>query len=779
MNVAEYLDSLGIAEDEMVGMLWIRGDHKQTAVMPRDAVESFSETVGPEFNAYLSPNPTAGPTRVNKGRGTEEQVTRVAAVYADLDVKLGACPSIESAWAIIDTVSARIAERPSVVIFSGGGLQPIWALEHCEPSVGIPLLRRFGRLVRAIGQVDGIKLDSVFDAARVLRIPGSLNHKYGDPITVTAELGTGAPMDPATLAERLDEWGIFEEDGDDKTGLGEVVVAETGWRFAVESCGYSVTAIKAWWAEPVTERHPWLLGCLVRLECMRRNGCLSRDDYERGLKMLKNRFAKLLITQEPKRQAKRYEISELHNVAVDRASRKGQAELDSELGGKNGHVHLTGAARALTPSVEPETPAAGGSTPGIANLVELERGFWDSRESLQTIYTAALGRMCSPWAVLACCVARALATVRPNCALPPVIGGRGSLNWFGAIAGNSGDGKGAAFAVARELVSESVYTRKPGSGEGIIKAFKGKDGARESIMFNANEVSAIAALGQRSGSTLMATLCEAFSGEELGFGYAGDGKDFHVQAHAYRMTFLCAVQPGRAHAILNDVDAGTPQRFMWFPATDGRITKAAKREFKSMQFGLELPPPHTWQHDIEIILPEGVEDFIETNHERRRTGNGSAIDGHSVFAREKFAYALTVLDGRWQMSSEDWELSGIASSVSDATRDWVASGMADAARAEAAGVGELLGHRNAAARSSEAEVVTRKTERLMSKVLSRLAESDCGLTDRELRNSAASRDRAMLVDRVLPELDAQGLITAATGDKGGRLWTLASKQSDV
>jgi len=798
VKVSEYLEAIGVAEAENIGMLWIKGDKKKTAVVPRNAVESYAEQISDTFNAYLAPNPTAGPTRFDDGRGTEEQVTRVAAVYADLDVKLGACKDIEAAWKITADISARIGERPTVVIFSGGGLQPIWALDDCSPAVGIPLLRRFGRLVRAIGQADGIKLDSVFDAARVLRIPGSLNHKYGDPVECSAIPDTGGPVDPATLAERLDEWGIFEETGDDKTGLGDVVEVEGGWRYAAATCGYAHTTIKAWLEESVTERHPWLLGNLVRLECMRRNGCLSITDYQAASRQLEARFHHLLATGSPKREAKRYEVAELHNVAVDRASRKSAAELDTELGGKGGHVHLVGAPLSPTPAPMPASPAEAPCAPGIANLVELEQDFWtggrDKRESLGIIFTAALARTCSPWAVLACCVARALATVPPNVTLPELVGGKGTLNWFGAIAAPSGGGKGSAMAVARDLITQDVYVRNLGSGEGMVQSFKTTeivtvidaqgnereqrvDATRESIMFNADEVDSMAALGARSGSTLMQTLRSAFSGERLGFSYAASGKEYHVEPHTYRMTFLCSVQPGRARALLGDGGGGTPQRFMWFPGIDGRISRESWEQNRWMPQGLALPTPGEWQYPREVILPtEATNEILDQRFASMR-GDVDALDGHSMFAREKFAYALAVLDERVEMTSEDWRLSGIAAAVSSATRDWVGESMSEVERDQARQEGEIFGHRNQAARETEATGVQERRDKAAGWVLRKLAEAGPeGVGYRELTQSAKSGPkghRPYLAD-VLAQLTSDGAVVDDTGHRGKRTLRLGT-----
>jgi hypothetical protein len=343
LTVAEYLDALHIAEDENVGLFWTKGDHRQTAVLPRDVAAQFAPTIPKKYNSYLAPNPTSGPPRMNQGRGTEEQVTRVSALYSDLDVKDGACPNIEAALDIMNAISERIEEEPTVVIFSGGGIQPCWSLEECDPAIGIPLLRRFGRLVRAIGEERSIKLDSVFDAARVLRIPGSVNWKYDEPRVATAQLGRGARIDPASLAERLDEWGIFAETDDNRIGLGDVQVPEREWLYADSVCDNARAILKGWRNDAVAARHPWLIRCLVRLECMRRKGCLTQAAYDKARCDLEARFYRLLSTPGNKRDPHRGEVAGACVYAIDVASRKTEAEVSREINGhKPPHLHMTG-----------------------------------------------------------------------------------------------------------------------------------------------------------------------------------------------------------------------------------------------------------------------------------------------------------------------------------------------------------------------------------------------------------------------------------------------------
>lgn len=382
-------------------------------------------------------------------------------------------------------------------------------------------------------------------------------------------------------------------------------------------------------------------------------------------------------------------------------------------------------------------------------LEDLEQDFW-KRESLQTIYTAALSRMCSPWAVLACCTARALALVRPNATLPPLIGGNGSLNWFAAIAAPSGGGKGSALALARTLVKESVYQRNLGSGEGMVTSFQCRDsdeapdGIRESVMFVADEIDNMTALGGRSGATLMGTLRSAFSGETLGFSYATKGRDIHLEAHSYRLTLVCSVQPGRAAGLLGDEAGGTPQRFMWFPGLDKRISRRHCTDFDWTPT-LVLPPLSEWLYPREIALPDDAKDFILDARAAAASGDADPMDAHAIYAREKLAFGLAVLDGRAIMTLEDWELSGIAAEVSTWTRERTAASVREASRLGAVERGVLRGVEMDSADLEKDYQRAERTRRVLRRVLEKLEEAgEDGLSQRELVHKIANRDRRVL-----------------------------------
>ncbi|MDQ1202708.1 hypothetical protein QE449_003326 [Rhodococcus sp. SORGH_AS303] len=154
---------------------------------------------------------------VARGRGTEADVTRVRAVWADLDVKDGSLASMERCYAVVEVLSRWVGSEPSVLIESGHGLQPLWRVrssrtqpnrvaEHwqLDGSAGEmwPLQRwrelcaGWGGLVAAAADhvQAGARVDSVFDLSHILRCPGTVNHKQIDrPVAVRTALNPAAP----------------------------------------------------------------------------------------------------------------------------------------------------------------------------------------------------------------------------------------------------------------------------------------------------------------------------------------------------------------------------------------------------------------------------------------------------------------------------------------------------------------------------------------------------------------------------------------------------------
>ena len=307
--------------------------------------------------------------------------------------------------------------------------------------------------------------------------------------------------------------------------------------------------------------------------------------------------------------------------------------------------------------------------------------FWQSRHHLGVIRQFAYARMCSPWAVLGVVLCRVLTQIPPWVTTPPLIGGRGSLNALVALVAPSGSGKGAAEAAAAELLpADELFVAPAGSGEGLAHQYahlEKRDLVRDrnAVMFSIPEIDTLAGIGGRTGSTIMSKLRNAFSGEEIGFSYADPTKRLLLGAHGYRLTLIVGVQPDRGAPLLDDASGGTPQRFLWLPATDPHVSADPPA----------APPAIHWRAPAlrearTVNVPDNVARTIREAHAARSRGEGDALDGHALFVRLKIACALGFLDERIDMSEDDWHLAGTLMHMSDRTRQSVVTRLATQAQ---------------------------------------------------------------------------------------------------
>lgn len=180
--------------------LW-RGDTKATKWLGPDLagleplVAECSATAG--ANLYYG----VGLQReISKGRGTADGVLAIPGLWADVDCAEAAgskkakkkYPPLEVATKVL----AELPVQPSVIVESGGGLHVYWLFHELLPATaGAAVLVRGWQavLARALERAGGYALDATHDLARVLRVPGSMNHAHGRPVTVHGEFA-----DPAT-----------------------------------------------------------------------------------------------------------------------------------------------------------------------------------------------------------------------------------------------------------------------------------------------------------------------------------------------------------------------------------------------------------------------------------------------------------------------------------------------------------------------------------------------------------------------------------------------------
>jgi len=355
------LGALGHGDGEFTSLLYENGDKPHTAVIPpADAVAAVPR-LPKRANSFFGVNPTAGPARTGGRRGAEADVTRLAALWCDLDIKPGACESLDVAQAIVANVSTIVDTRPSILVDSGHGLHAYWPVE--DGAIGKQfttgqaraLLRRWGRLVAAVAEKLHAHVDNVFDLPRMLRVPGTFNNKNTNGqgrLPVTAYEDNGGPLTVAEIDERLTELGIGAEPED---AAAQTISEPEAWAWAQQTCPYVAALVDGLPTDgPATGagRHPWLCHQSVRLACACRLGCITEDDLQRARGLLATRFTELLAG-EPPRAPGRFEIAGAWRYGVERASAKTEAAARAELGG---HPHYYDAASGENDPDEDDRP---------------------------------------------------------------------------------------------------------------------------------------------------------------------------------------------------------------------------------------------------------------------------------------------------------------------------------------------------------------------------------------------------------------------------------------
>jgi len=166
------------------------GRPRKTKWFATSALEAAERTI--ELNAEVADLYLSVATHSSipdKGRGTEKSVLSIPGFWTDLDIgELGHQPSSlpnpeteEQALSIIDSLP-----EPSMIMHSGGGLQGFWIFKEPwildtpeEKEKAKKAIQEWGNLLESLGRDKGFHVDKVADLARILRVPGSINHKQG------------------------------------------------------------------------------------------------------------------------------------------------------------------------------------------------------------------------------------------------------------------------------------------------------------------------------------------------------------------------------------------------------------------------------------------------------------------------------------------------------------------------------------------------------------------------------------------------------------------------
>ncbi|MGB8406104.1 MAG: hypothetical protein WCE30_18760 [Mycobacterium sp.] len=403
--------------------------------------------------------------------------------------------------------------------------------------------------------------------------------------------------------------------------------------------------------------------------------------------------------------------------------------------------------------------------------VSVEEFFLNSgSEQLEKIHGWAKARYAAPWAVFGGVLLRVAASVPHTVQLPGLIGGRASLNLLCAFVGPSGSGKGNATKVAALAWPTDIQTLALGSGQGIAEAFTKRDKNAEivPVIFDASEIDTLTGLSSTHGSILLPTLKNLAMGEQLGQANATKDARRNVPAQSYRACLSVGAQPGHTDIIFDDKTGGTPQRFLWMPATDENIKYGKYGDPDPLTTDMPIwTPGSDGVVDIVYSDPE-IEPLIINNHIARQHGKGDALDGQATLTRCKVAALLAIIHQRAGVTEWDWRLSAAVMAVSDTTRAGLVEYAEQERRERARGTGAM--------RAAEREgYEDERLRTVMRAIVEKLTREGGEMAKNNLRSSLSTGHRQVF-DSAIQKLADDGVIVVDKVRNGERYRLTGDRQ---
>ena len=731
------------------GWVHLSTTNRQLAAVKCSDVATLVDRINGAKDVYLS----AAVIGSDKGSGDSGRIedgdtSELTALWVDLD-RAGepGHKTKDSLWTRDDIgkLWAELPILPTAVVDSGGGWWFHFVLTEPVPlnqdGSGELLLARWARWWHQIGETYDRHMDGVFNPSRIVRAPGSINNKEGKPRLAKV---TSVYPDRVYSPDQLDEllpapepvrfdWSAHRGDGERPGDEYNRHATVAGLVALLEGHGFHSPKVK---------------GQRVDLTRPGKNG---RDGHS--------------VSVWPDTSVTFWSsASEGQPGAVELRDKYGASGTYDPFGLYVALEHagdFEAAARTLNPSTRVIVPTPAPEAD--------DDGFWTARPELEQIRTYSQAQMAAPHAVLAVVLARVVCQTPSAVVLPDIIYDYASLNSTIALVADSGGGKGGSAAVAAAAVHVGAVrfnTHTLGTGQGIAHGYAHHEKGEtirhaDSVLFTVEEVDHLAAHNSQTGSTTLAELRRFGMGEKLGHLYVDPKRRIEIAAHSYRGAVVVAVQPGRAGVILDAADGGTPQRFHWTPTIDPHAP------------AVEPDRPEPWKWTPPTTLPaidrgfrpidvcETAAEAIRQAQRDRRDGTGDPLDGHALLTRERLAAALGILNGRYGVTDEDWQLAGHLMDISAATRSQVVERLA-----------EKKGQANRQRGEYEAERSVIVTEAVEDAAAKRVARSlvrhlaDAGsMSHSELRRKTAKRDRIYFDNAVDRLLDAGQIETAET-DQG-------------
>ena len=335
----ELLSSLGYRESDRVSVNVKEPDGRFTSRV-RTVADLHRWTPPQDRDVWFGANPVS--RFVNGGRrGTESDITRVKCIFADLDIKDGALHTLDECREVVDRLSRILAVNPVAVVESGHGLQPFWRVASPRSaSARIVETRgsgsqwtrqewrevysRWGGLVQQVTQKvrPSAKVDNVFDLSRVLRCPGSVNHKSSPVSVVTRVFPRPGRVSRTRLVNALDRYSarpLGGSVGPLRPSVPTSMEEAVEWINAQPGAGASIEEMQA------LGPHRSMLACLDRAALVH-SFVAGEDDESSAHNLMRNRvqYVVLLSTENQAGLVKVLDVIESAYLELMRLRRAGR-----------------------------------------------------------------------------------------------------------------------------------------------------------------------------------------------------------------------------------------------------------------------------------------------------------------------------------------------------------------------------------------------------------------------------------------------------------------------
>jgi len=438
----------------------------------------------------------------------------------------------------------------------------------------------------------------------------------------------------------------------------------------------------------------------------------------------------------------------------------------------------TGASSPVSGNARGDLVVGSDDTAGVASpATVLPDDFWCKTEFLAHVRQAAHSRMVAPGAALVSVLARMAALVPPTVRLPAIIGSSATLDFIGCVAAASSGGKSISNDLAADLLPSNrkdVLLDLPiGSGEGLVQSFlvpeidadTGKPTGKQVVGLNAvhftvDEGTALMEQSKRSGTTIVQTLCSAWSGRALGQANASAETRRIIEPRRVRVSAVINIQTANGYLLLADHIAavGLPQRLLFTNAEDPHLPDP----LPEWPGPLDFTTPVSITGGMEMTVDAEIAQGLQKHRRAVVTGKvtDGPLDGHLGLVQLKVAALFAIADGRLHITVADWSLAVILTNSSVRIRDQlVEANVQDTKRRRQAA---LVGALEDQAHANDA--ITRKCINEAHVTIVTHLQKHGPLRRKALRLKLQPRHRANEVfDTAIEELEQLGKVTVDDG----------------